>query len=284
MPSPHASKGRRTGRRLLAAGVCLMLAGIAAQAQDGGLTSTQATEAKTELEIDKLEWETGVGRIFTIATPLLVVLVAGGLAAFFDRRLKAAELRFTELTAARQEAYAEAFSHLKPTALFYPPAARAKYGRDPDPERPILTPQDCATMGVALADWYFGTGGVLMSERARDAYFALAHALTRASDAEALHSPKVSNAKFLVDIPDLEKRRKDLGIDIRAMLGTNTAARGKRPGSRGPGASVEDWAFNSAEKGDSWRDFILIQSLASAFRTRLTDDIESRVPPKETGS
>ncbi|MBT8409512.1 MAG: hypothetical protein KJN93_07795 [Alphaproteobacteria bacterium] len=245
---------------------------------------TDPITAKTYLEIAKLEWETGPGRYVSIATPLLVVLVGAGLAAWFDRRLKAAELRFTELTSARKDAYAEAFGHLKPTALYFPPAARAETGNQATTGRHILTPGDCEKMGAALSDWYFGEGGVLMSRRARDAYFALAHALARASVAKALHSPQVSDAKFMVDIPDLAVRQKALGIDIPAMLGSGaTATPSKSPGSRGSGAAVGDWKFNSGTETDPWRDFILIQSLASAFRTRLTDDIESRIPPKDPG-
>src|SRR5437016_14447223 len=44
-------------------------------------------------------------------------------------------------------------------------------------------------MGETMRTWYFAGGGLLMSTEARDAYFALARALTRASLATHLRVP-----------------------------------------------------------------------------------------------
>ena len=161
---------------------------------------------------------------------------------------------------------------LAPTALFFPKACYLEAAEaDPDPPRgqddPVLTREDCARMGRALSAWYFGEGGLLMSEDARDAYFELMTSLGGAVDANAeLAAQTVKQHGSLISPEQIKEYRKELGI---------------KPGRSEPPGK---WVFGIVPGNESpagcFKDFILVQMLASQFRNKLTSDLESREPPK----
>ena len=82
-------------------------------------------------------------------------------------------------------------------------------------------------MGESMQNWYFEGGGLLMSTEARNAYFTLARALTRASLAKRLSVPLFpKDADSIRDktIQDYRHELKALGLD-----------------------DVENWTFGSYE-------------------------------------
>jgi hypothetical protein len=76
----------------------------------------------------------------------------------------------------RLELYPKLVRATEPLALYFPP-------------QPTLDPAKCRAIGESLRTWYFEGGGILLSERARGAYFKLTRALTRASLATKLDVP-----------------------------------------------------------------------------------------------
>lgn len=88
-----------------------------------------------------------------------------------------------ELRAERLKAYAALWKLLQPIA---------KYSR-PDP----VTASSLQELSVYLQRWYFETGGLFMSERTRDAYFALQDELLEKTTTAREHlDQELSNADF----------------------------------------------------------------------------------------
>jgi hypothetical protein len=116
-----------------------------------------------------------------------------------------------------------------------------------------------------MSDWYFGDGGLLLSTDARDAYFTLARALTRASLAEELRVPLFPRDAALVSAAQLD--------DYRCQLARRYDL-----------DNVELWRFDGpASEADTaaerFRDFVMLQSLSSALRTSLATDLRGRRRP-----
>ena len=110
------------------------------------------------LEVSKLKYENSA--IFRL-TPFIIpitIAVAGiyfGYAA--DRRLKAEEARANQIAALTEPricAYADAFKHLRRTALYFPSVEDASV----ESPRHALTKDDCVKVGQDLSSWYFGAG------------------------------------------------------------------------------------------------------------------------------
>ncbi|MGR3795291.1 hypothetical protein [Vannielia sp. SX4] len=229
---------------------------------------------KLRLELLQLKQDTGPAQWlrFILSTLFLPVVVAwfGFIIARqqkkTDNRMTAAAeaakaeaekaaLRFTALTEARTAAYAKAFALTEATALTFP---RRPEGAGED--TPVLTPARCAEMGRGLSGWYFGAGGLLLTEGTRRAYEHLMEALASA----ARSTGPLASASFAAHgtmLSDSEIRA------TRAKL---------RLGDRMP----EGWAFGTGDGAEPNRDFVLIQTLASRFRTALTRDIASRAMPE----
>lgn len=271
---------RPTLRRLAPAALALTLLPLALLAHDL-LPEVQAQELeKLRLELLQLQQETGPVHWLRFGLSALVLpLVLAWFGFVITRRQKRtddriaeaaaaaqaeadkAARRFTALTEARTTAYAEAFALTEATALMFP---RRPEGEGEDD--PVLTPARCAEMGRGLSAWYFGAGGLLLTTRARRAYQHLMEAL-----ASAARSPgPLASASFAAHgtmLTDSEIRA------ARTRLGL---------GDRMPGG----WVFGGRDSGTDGdgkapnRDFILIQTLASRFRTALTRDIASRAMPE----
>jgi len=134
-----------------------------------------------------------------------------------------------------------------------------------------IEPNDCRAMGRAMSQWYFEAGGLLLSVDSRDAYFKLARALTRASLAQTLKVPTFpDDAENICDAKVLsyQDKLKDLDLDLD---------------------DVEKWVFGSpaSEKEapargplhQEFKDYVFLQRLSSQLRTKLTIDLNSRLPP-----
>jgi hypothetical protein len=211
------------------------------------------------------------------------------------------QAQFEALFDDRIRAYALAFEKLSPTALFFPRSDVRPSGPRPDPgalqsiqpgpalidsaippearhsESLHLGSNDCARMGGELSSWYFGTGGLLMTEDARDAYFALMEALRLAAGAEdKLAVPTVGEYGPGISQTSI--------ISYRDHLANTCQVLGKLKDQQPVvAADLKSWRFGTTAGavGDAerFKDFVLIQQLASRFRTALTEDIKSRGAP-----
>jgi hypothetical protein len=211
--------------------------------------------------------------------------------------------QFSALIEERARSYAQAYENLSPTALFFPrfdaepnasdpssdalglaePRAVPSQSATPKPpqsrskESLQLTKDDCVRMGGQLSSWYFSAGGLLMTEASRDAYFTLMEALRRAVTAPGelavqtvgQHPQRISLTLITAYRQSLAKK----GYPVFEKLEANQPI---KP------VDVDRWEFGRIAMDDDaeqFKDFVLIQTLASRFRTSLTDDIGSRKPP-----
>lgn len=264
-------------------------------------------ETKLRLEIRNLEAERSWGWLSKFVVPLVgplaIAIVGAWYGSLLNRRLKAAELeagRFNAFFDRRAEAYSRAFEILKPTALFFHMPINLVEGDGAkaaprEQEARQITREDCRYMGRQLSGWYFGAGGLLMTGGARDAYFALAEALRLAAGAAdddtdlavptvAEHDSKIS--KRMISKYREKLAESDLPFDTEAARMLKKIEAG----------DLENWPFgaDAIATGDAalsadddpakglalrYKDFILIQALASWLRTELTADLGSREPP-----
>jgi len=214
---------------------------------------------KTAREIQKLDLEiaglkaaqNGAHGLPAWATLALGFL--GGAATTIVSVLGARRARIGELDQKVHEQRLGSYSHLVQAA-----ASLAVYF----PQSPQLSPQDCAKMGQEMSTWYFGGGGLLLSAAARDAYFRLARALTRASLSANLNVPTFPDDAAEVSLESIDAFRQDLtGLD-----------------------DVESWRFGG-ELGPQqpphrrFKDYVFLQRLASGLRTALSEDLRSRRRP-----
>lgn len=223
-----------------------------------------------------------------------------------------AEQQFAALIEDRARAYALVFKELSPTAIFFPRPQAEWGGKHPssnaalsdavtspsldasaaseakDPASPQLGKEDCGRLGHKLSAWYFGAGGLLMTEDARDTYFALMEALRMAALAEEeLAVPTVGEHAKVISLASISKYSKSLaeksGQSQKHPLFEKLEAKQLVKDSH-----LKDWKFGPSEtisdnaerrKAEAVKDFVLIQKLASQFRTALTEDIRSRRAP-----
>lgn len=200
---------------------------------------------KNELEIEKLEIETLIARqpsrewlpwLLAVATPIAAI--------YIDRRRRRGALD-QAVHEKRLEVYPQLVQATEPLAIYFPSVR--------------LSRTVCAEIGRAMRMWYFGGGGLLMSTEARDAYFKLARALTRASSESTLSVPELPKDVDKISAESLKQFRKDLGnLD-----------------------GVEEWVFGKTGETDAERfqDFVFLQRLSSDLRTKLSQDLSSRRRP-----
>jgi len=112
-----------------------------------------------------------------------------------------------------------------------------------------------------MSKWYFHGGGVLLSDEARNAYFAFVRALTRASQASELRTPTFPDDAPRLSSAILDRFRTELSINPTAP-------------------PVETWQFGSpvtaSEPVEQFRDYVFLQYLSSSLRTELASDIRGR--------
>jgi hypothetical protein len=87
-----------------------------------------------------------------------------------NQRTRRAQLRQT-LHEERLESYPKLVKAAEPLALYFSPLEESQA---------VDIHQELEKMGVTMRTWYLGGGGLLLGEEAREAYFLLARALTRA--------------------------------------------------------------------------------------------------------
>jgi type IV secretory pathway TrbD component len=251
---------------------CLQIATAQPQSNTAPPEPGSVERRKAELEVQKLElevaklkevhadWPTWVPALFGL------LLAAMSIPASFWAARRA---RKGELDQATHEKRLASYPHLveatSPLALYFP-------GSDPDGGTASLSQSKCRAMGLGMSKWYFAGGGLLLSEEARDAYFNLARALTHACFEEGLKVPN-----FPDDSRHISREKIDEYIDkFRSELGQQL-----KPAL----IKVDEWTFGGSapEREDSipykFKDYVFLQQLSSALRTKLSKDLYSRERP-----
>ena len=204
------------------------------------------------------------------------------------------QARFAALAEDRASVYACAFEALKPAALFFPPTDGAegrlqsnaaggvpmqqRFAQPKSDKSPQLARTDCEMMGEQLSSWYFGKGGLMMTTDSRNAYFSLMEALRRAAIApDELASQTVGEHRDVISEKLVDGYRDELAKKYPVFQ----ELKDKEPNQR---IDAGDWQFGpsgtASGNAERFKDFVLIQKLASRFRTTLTNDIGSRKAPE----
>ena len=214
-------------------------------------------DRKAELEVQKLELEIARLAEDRAALPAwvtgilgLLVGAAGTAASVWAARRATLGALDQSVHEKRLELYprlVEATAHL---ALYFPPAKS-------------VGPNECRVMGEALRTWYFAGGGILLSVEARDAYFKLVRALTRASLAAQLSVPAFPQDAEDISAESVDRYKAELARERNLD-------------------DVDEWVFGGAGSETSahrFKDFVFLQRLSSNLRTKLSEDLRSRRRP-----
>jgi hypothetical protein len=196
--------------------------------QDG--RKVQLEVRKLELEIAALEKRSELPGWLTGILGLLIGAAGTGATVWAARRARLGALD-QAVHEKRIESYGDLVDTTARLAVYFPPGES-------------IAQADCRAMGEAMRSWYFAGGGLLMSTQARDAYFALARALTRASLAEGLRVPVFPQNAHEISVATVDKYRCDLeplGLD-----------------------EVEKWTFGGPGSGSEksalrFKDFVFLQ-------------------------
>lgn len=246
-------------------GIMLPWLGIATAQQEPSSLQT----SKEGLEIEKLQPEVAKlkndrFKVGSIGPAILGVVGIGFtiIATFKVTRLTLHGALDQSVHDKRLESYPGLWNATAPLALYFP---------SDDPPPVSTGPRDCRVMGRAISKWYFGGGGLLLSVDARDAYFRLARALTRASAVEELRVPI-----FPMDAEEISQEKVS---EYREKLGGECIFNNVEVWPFGD----QDWPFGNPvsekENAHRFRDFIFLQYLSSDLRTKLTEDLRSRQKP-----
>jgi hypothetical protein len=163
----------------------------------------------------------------------------------------------------RLECYPKLVKATSPLALYFPAYAS---------ETPSLTPAGCRAIGREMSEWYFGTGGLLMSEKARDSYFRLARALSKAAQADSLSVPVFPG--------DTEAISSELMITYQeALIVRGLDIDDVEEWKYGPVPSASDEKSPDQDASVKFKDYVFLQNLSSRVRTSLADDLRGRRRP-----
>ena len=136
-------------------------------------------------------------------------------------------------------------------------------------------------MGAQLSEWYFGAGGLLLSEEARTTYFALMEGLRLAVAAK--HEPvtgTIGDHRLEMSAMLIKKYRRELANAKAAAHPVFVKLDNLEPVKDDNLACYKFGVpLDGASTAKKFKDFVLIQQLASRFRTALTEDIRSRKAP-----
>ena len=218
---------------------------------------------KLELEINKIKKDRSTIPIWLSGlVALLVGILASAASIWVAYRTRLGTLD-QSVHDKRLEFYPGLIKATAPLAIFFP-GKNLLDGTD-SPVTSIGS-TDCRAMGRAMSSWYFTAGGLLLSVKARDAYFRLARALTRASLAEELRMPN-----FPSDANHISKNKID---DYRALLTELKYDLNNE----------DEWRFGGDQSEEQklavkFKDYVFLQRLCSLLRTELTQDLRSRRRP-----
>jgi len=218
-------------------------------------------DRKAELEVEKLQLQ--IAKLRERSTPVWIPAVIGVLAGiataasslWVARRARSGTLDQAVHTS-RLETYQKLVAAAAPLAIYFPPGEGVNR---------TIGPASCAEMGRAMSEWYFARGGLLLSEDARNAYFKLMRALTRASLAADLSAPSFPR--------DAERISAEKVRAYRDSLGTRFDL-----------TNVDGWVFGGAGAESvpaevAFKDYVFLQQLSSELRTALSEDLRSRRRP-----
>ena len=149
-----------------------------------------------------------------------------------------------------------------------------------------------------MSKWYFTTGGLLMSSEARDDYFRLARAVTKAFLSETLLAPDWNEYAKSINDKKMEKYRVMLELSLTRKEEEEWCNEKKESWYKESDQRIESWDFgmkwpetkietveisseDSALVRDAcaFKDYILLQTVSSRLRSALTEDIRSRRRP-----
>jgi hypothetical protein len=186
----------------------------------------------------------------------------------------------------RLEKYEEIVAATKPLALYFPET--------------MLTKLLCKEAGERLRASYFSGIGIYLSEEARDRYFRLVEALTRAAAADVIDVPATEDYPHWVNESRIDEYRELLNLSltpvskglIAAWRFGQTTERGREilyRVLRSEPVADEDLAPHSeiasathsqtAAAAHLFRDFVLLQLVSSRLRTALAADLGGRHRP-----
>ena len=137
------------------------------------------------------------GELFTFALG-----VASGMIALYAKTRREAHAEYDrDIRTKRLEAYKELWKLTQPLAKYSPPGP--------------VTGEVLRGISSAMRVWYFETGGIIMTSRSRDAYFALQDSITtHLGD----RPPKAGDT--VPDIETISKRASTLRTAMTADVGT----------------------------------------------------------------
>jgi hypothetical protein len=254
----------------------VLACGVPAMAQQQPAAESQSR--KEQLEVRKLELEIAalsekkreLPGWLTTALAFLGGAVGTAATVWAARRARAGALD-QAVHEKRIEAYAALVNASAPLALYFPSVES-------------LRPDHCRRIGKAMRAWYFNGGGLLMSTAARDAYFLLARALTRAAAAAQLSVPIFPDDATDISADTVDRYRDELTkLGMPKEFGLPKKLDYKKRKKRDLDA-VKTWSFGgpAGEAGTAavrFKDFVFLQTLSSALRTQLCADLHSRRRP-----
>jgi hypothetical protein len=193
----------------------------------------------------------------------------------------------------RLESYPQLVKAAAPLAIYFPTGDAGPWALGfpaRDAASWALSLADCRAIGRAMSKWYFGGGGLLLSTEARDAYFLLARALTRATAASSLRVPTFPRDAQIISVEKLDEYREKLAGEYRARLADKYRA---KPAHEYEAAlakkeildDVEHWDFGCSmpetdpPAHNRFQDYVFLQRLSSELRSALAEDLRSRRRP-----
>jgi hypothetical protein len=219
--------------------------------------------AKLKLEAEQLPWLRGwlpapwIAPAVALAGVLVSAVVSILVAWLTARRTRWGTFDLA-LVEQRLERYPELVAAAEFLALYFP--------------QNMVSKEECKQAGNKLRTSYLGGTGILLSKQARDKYFMLADTLTRASKAQKLNVPKIEDYPEWISQSKIKQYSKKLHVYQPKATHVRTWEFGKIP------QKMSDKAVDQA--AEKFRDFVLLQVLASRLRTELTKDLGGRRRPR----
>jgi len=228
------------------------------ESNDLQLRKAKLEVQKLELEVAQLNTDSGEFQNWIVGVGGILAGVVGTFVSIFlARRTRQGELDLS-VHEKRLEIYPKLVEAGGPLAIYFASEGSSAWAIDV---------KECRKIGHAMSKWYFGGGGLILSTEAREAYFKLARALTRASLAESLKVPVFPRDAESISVEKLKAYRAEL--DIKDEPDDD---------------DIKIWKFGLLDPknetlAQEFRDYVFLQNLSSSLRTRLSEDLRSRRRP-----